>query len=286
MNAPQWALVTRDVMQKVVEQLYGMGVLYGIQWVALGRVCRQWRHCINVLLSTLPASMTNSASYRTVLVGARRYLELALLRNYPHRIHALSNVSAHTSQTVSILAHILHQGCGINIFQLPLISHSMQTLLKFLGLYPSVYTLPTVRAAVEDHTGDLFLFVSRHEMVVPLDLASLRELETLLRTKDGKSVFVWHTYSLLHPNDHSQKTKRNFETTSLDAESFVFIFRNRDPDVNAGLEFDHEKRKVAKGLRKAVARKRSRPDRNVEEKRLIRMRMAQGAEVESISSDE
>lgn len=148
MNLAEWALITRDVMQKVVEQLYTMDVLYGVQWAALGRVCRQWRYCINILIATLPVKITNSAFYRTIRVGARCYLEFALLSNYPYRIHvlsnypysihALSNVNSGSHQTISILAHILHQGCGINIFQLPVLNYSMQTFLKFFG-YVSVW---------------------------------------------------------------------------------------------------------------------------------------------------
>lgn len=266
------------------------------KWAALGRVCRQWRYCINILIATLPVKITNSAFYRTIRVGARCYLELALLSNYPYRIHALSNypysihalsnVNSGSHQTISILAHILHQGCGINIFQLPVLNYSMQTFLKFLGMYPYGYKPSRIHAAVEDHTGDLFLFVSRNNTTVPLDLSDLRKMESVLRTNDGRPVFVWYTYSMVNSGDYTEMHKRNFRTASFDAEAYVFIFRNRDPDVNAGREFDHRKRKVAKKLCKAVAKKRSRPDRNTEEKRLIRIRLAQGAEEESIPSDE
>lgn len=285
--AASWASVSRDIMQKVVEHLFRMNMLYGIQWASLKGVCRQWRHCVDALLKTLPSQLTDSATYRVVLVGARRYLEVALLRNYPHRVHALSNMSSHAPQTISALAYILHEGCGINIFQLPIMNQSLVNLLKFLGMFPSsygAYPHDFVRAAMEDYTGDLFLFVSRPNGA-QLSVADLCELEDFFRTKDGQSVFVWHTYSLHDPLDFKTMHKRNFQTKTLGPNAYVFIFRNRTTDASHE-EFDHGNRKVAKGLRADVARKRTRPERNQDEKRLIRMRLAQGAEIESSWSDD
>lgn len=283
-----WASVSRDIMQKVVEHLFRMNVLYGIQWASLKGVCRQWRHCVDALLKTLPSQLTDSATYRVVLVGARRYLEVALLRNYPHRIHALSNMSSHAPKTFSALAYILHQGCGINIFQLPIADHRLITVLQFLGMYPSVYNVysfigsDAIRTAMEDYTGDLFIFVSCPSST--LDVANLCELEDFFRTKDGQSIFVWHSYSIHDCLDHKKMHKRNFETRTLHDNAFVFIFRNRTTD--ASHEFDHENRKDAKGLRTEVARKRSRPKRNPKENSLIRLRLEQGAEIESSLSDD
>lgn len=279
----QWASISRDTMQKVVEHLHGMGVLDGVQWAYLRRVCHGWNQRIISLLDVLPPALTDSGKYRTVRLPARRDLELFLLRNYPHRIHALSSVSWHAPQALSALAHIFHEGCGLNLFQLPLLQHSVMGFFKFFGMNPYPHNA-NIQAAVEDQTGDLYLFVSWTNET-SIDPAELRELEGALMTKRGQSIFAWHTFSLVDMFDHSTYHKRDFETKLLQDRGFVFIFRNRDADVEAGRCFDYGRRKIAKTLRQTAARKRTRPDLNPAEKRLVRMRMARGADVESVSDE-
>lgn len=270
MTEAQWASISRDAMQKVVEHLYVMGVLDGVQWAYLRHVCQGWNRRVASLLDVLPRELTDAAKYRMTRIAKRRDLEPFLLRNYPHRIHALNTISWNIPQTFNALIHILYEGCGINLFQLPLITRNMIGLLQFFKLYPG--WLSTIRTAVENYTGDIFIFISWTKET-PINTEELRKLETALTTEQGQSVFVWHTFLLADVLDYTPFHKRAFETTMVDDRGFVFVFRNRDPEVETGRCFDYKRREITKTLRETVSRKRTRPGLNQAEKRLLRMRV-------------
>lgn len=262
-----WASISRDIMQKLIQHLQREDALDAVMWIALGRVCKHWRHCI----ASLPDQLKSAWNQRLVQLSSIEHLEPFLLRHYPHRIHALSPMAVTGNLALAALTHILKVGCNINVFQLDPRLFGVAHFLRIMGICDYHHSM--MHSFYETYTGDLFIFTPEVYENIP----KLLDLEMTLKTSTGQPVFSWHAYDTpLSP--YSIPSKREFLISKHRVLNcgMVFIFRNREPCVNEGIPCDFSRRTSVKKLREPVSKKRSRPSMNEAEHRLVRLCQNQG----------